>query len=164
MIPGATRKEGRRDAAVFAHERRLDLGMTQAEVAVAAGVKDVKTIRNLETGRNWPSDLTRRGIETALHVAIGTLDAISRGDNPADATGSVDSSPVGPHRSAPAAQELIDLSAAMGRLSQAYEATLRREDHETAEKVRRVIDAVSAVMGSYATSEHDRALPGERTD
>jgi transcriptional regulator with XRE-family HTH domain len=161
MIPGVSAREGRRRAADFAHERRLDLAMTQAEVAVAAGVKDVKTIRNLETGRNWPSELTRRGIETALRVAIGTLDRIAAGETPAGFSDIIGQ----PMRAgAPTAQELIDLSAAIGRLSQAHEAMLRRGDRDTAEKVRTLIDAVSAVMGSYNSVPQKTAMRMERTD
>ena len=122
--------------------------MTQSEVAVSAGVRDVKTIRNLETGRNWPNGLTRRGIETALRVEIGTLDRIGE----AGETGEIEQffgAPVGGHGALPTAQELIDLSSAITRLSSALEAMLRRGDDSNAATLRSLIDAVSAVMAGY---------------
>ena len=74
MLPGVSRRDGRRKAAEYARDRRLQLGLTQPEVAEAAGVKDVKTIRNVETGRNWPNDLTKRGIETARQSGAVVVD------------------------------------------------------------------------------------------
>ena len=132
-------------AAAFARQRREDLGLTQAEVATAAGVRDVKTIRNLETGRNWPNDLTRRGIETALRIEIGTLDRLSE-NGP---TGAAHTS-APPASTLPTAQELIDLSSAITRLSSALEGMLRRGDDDTADTVRGLINGVSAVMAGYA--------------
>lgn len=149
MVPGQLRfgSQYRLQAADYARQRREALGLTQSEVAAAAGVRDVKTIRNLETGRNWPNDLTRRGIETALQVEIGTLDRIAEvGD-----TGKVESPGVvaDEQDSVPTAQEMIDLSSAISKLSSAHEAMLRRGDDRRATAVRSLIDAVSAVMAAY---------------
>jgi transcriptional regulator with XRE-family HTH domain len=164
MVPGVSRRDGRRRAAEFARDRRLHLGFTQPEVAEAAGVKDVKTIRNLETGRNWPNDLTKRGIETALRLAIGTLDQIADGEEQPDPSEFRGQALVGGQRDLPTAQELIDLSAAISALSHAQEAMLRRGDNGTAERVRALIHAVSAVMGAYRPALHQAAMRVERTD
>ncbi len=50
----------------------------------------------------------------------------------------------------PSAQELIDLSSAITRLSAVHEAMLRRRDDHNAELVRGLIDAISAVMAGLA--------------
>ncbi len=137
--------------------------MTQAEVAIAAGVRDVKTIRNLETGRNWPNDLTRRGIETALRIEIGKLDRIGDGGD----TGEVDKRPdarFGGQSALPTAMELIDLSSAISKLSTAHEAMLRRGDDARAATVRSLIDAVSAVMAGYGAAMQETAMRVERID
>ncbi len=124
--------------------------MTQSDVAATAGVRDVKTIRNLETGRNWPNDLTRRGIEIALRCEIGALDRIGE----AGETGEIEQRPefasVLGLGAVPSAQELIDLSSAITRLSAVHEAMLRRGDDHNAETVRGLIDAISAVMAGLA--------------
>lgn len=125
--------------------------MTQSDVASAAGLRDVKTIRNMETGRNWPNDLTRRGIEMALNIEIGALDRIGA----AGETGEIkqfeaEVAPVGGLGAVPSAHELIDLSSAANRLSIVHEAMLRRGDDHSAELVRGLIDAISAVMAGLA--------------
>lgn len=139
-------------AVEYARTRREQLGLTQSDVASAAGLRDVKTIRNMETGRNWPNDLTRRGIEMALNIEIGALDRIGA----AGETGEikqyfeVEVAPVGGLAAVPSAQELIDLSSAVNRLSVVHEAMLRRGDDHSAELVRGLIDAISAVMAGLA--------------
>ena len=138
--------------------------MTQAEVAVAAGVRDVKTIRNLETGRNWPNDLTRRGVEIALRIEIGTLDRMAEGLLDADfgrgASGALADqgrahAVTALANTLPTAQELIDLSGAVTKLSSALEAMLRRGDNSNTATVRSLIDAVSAVIAGYAPALED---------
>lgn len=165
MVPGErhTREDRRLQAAAFARARREELGLTQAEVAIAAGVRDVKTIRNLETGRNWPNDLTRRGIESALRIEIGRLDRIVGGDD----TGEIEQRPgarVGGLSALPTALELIDLSSAISKLSSAHEAMLRRGDNARAGTVRSLIDAVSAVMADYGPVMQQTAMRVERID
>jgi transcriptional regulator with XRE-family HTH domain len=150
-------EDGRLKGAQYARRRREELGLTQADVALAAGVRDVKTIRNLETGRTWPNDLTLRGIETALRIQLGTLDRLAGGGG---GTGEIETFGrkfVGGHGTLPTAQELIDLSSAISKLSHVLEATLARGDQITAAKVRSLIDAVSAVMGGYRPALNDAA-------
>jgi transcriptional regulator with XRE-family HTH domain len=152
MVPGTTTRRvahGRLRAAEYARQRREELGLTQSDVALAAGVRDVKTIRNLETGRNWPNDLTRRGIETALRVEIGTLDRIGDGGETGEVEQQAEIARVGGLGAIPSAQELIDLSSAITKLSAVHEAMLRRGDDSNAETVRSLIDAVSAVMAGF---------------
>lgn len=57
---------GRAMARDFAKGARQDLLITQAQLAEAAGIKDVKTINNFEAGRTWPSATNRRAIARAL--------------------------------------------------------------------------------------------------
>lgn len=76
--------DGRHRAARAAAARRGELGMTQQELAGAAGV-DTKTIWSLETGGRWPIARTRARIEKALSWPQGELDRIasdSGGSNP----------------------------------------------------------------------------------
>lgn len=126
--------------------------MTQSDVALAAGVRDVKTIRNLETGRNWPNALTRRGIEIALRVEIGTLDRIGDGGDTGEVEQQAEIARVGGLGAIPSAHELIDLSSAITKLSAVHEAMLRRGDDSNADTVRSLIDAVSAVMAGFGSA------------
>lgn len=141
---------GRLRAAGYARTRREQLGLTQSDVASAAGLRDVKTIRNMETGRNWPNDLTRRGIEMALSIESGALDRIGAVGDTGEIEQYSDVASVGGQGAVPSAQELIDLSSAVNRLSVAREAMLRRGDDHSAERVRGLIDAISAVMAGLA--------------
>ena len=55
--------------------RRLDLRMTWREVADAAGISP-ETIRAVRRGDNVPGDITKRGLEDALHWERGSIDSI----------------------------------------------------------------------------------------
>lgn len=60
-------------------ERRLQLELSQAALASAAGV-DAKTLRSLERGERWPQDTSRAKVERALGWKEGTLHALFVGD------------------------------------------------------------------------------------
>ena len=62
-------------------DRRGVLGLTQKELADAAGV-DVVTIYNVESGRRWPQSKTRAAIEAALRWSPGDLTRLRRGGEP----------------------------------------------------------------------------------
>lgn len=61
--------------------RRVDLGLEWREVAAVAGIR-TETLRVVRKGANPPSDLTKRGIETALRWMPGSMDAIADGGEP----------------------------------------------------------------------------------
>ncbi len=63
-------------AARGAVARRGELGLTQEELAVRAGV-DIKTIGNFERRGRWPIARTRARIERALGWMPGELDRIA---------------------------------------------------------------------------------------
>ena len=68
--------DGRHRAARAVAARRGELGMTQQELADAAGV-DSKTIYNLEAGGRWPIARTRALIEKALAWPLGEMERIA---------------------------------------------------------------------------------------
>lgn len=61
--------------------RRGELGLTQQQVAEAAGV-DTATISSLERAERWPWARNRTRIEGALGWQPGSLEAIGRGGQP----------------------------------------------------------------------------------
>lgn len=61
--------------------RRGELGMTQHELAEAAGV-DLKTVYNLESGTRWPIARTRAAISAALGWEADALARISDDGDP----------------------------------------------------------------------------------
>ena len=69
----ATGEELRRVGRAVA-ARRGELGMTQQELADAAGV-DIKTVYNLESGTRWPIARTRAAISAALGWQADALDS-----------------------------------------------------------------------------------------
>ena len=71
---GDLRRVGRAVAA-----RRGELGLTQQDLADAAGV-DLKTVYNLESGTRWPIARTRSAIAAALGWGPGVLPAIAAGE------------------------------------------------------------------------------------
>lgn len=66
----------RQRAARAVTARRGQLGLTQQELADAAGV-DIKTIGNLESRGRWPIARTRARIENALGWQAGEMQRIS---------------------------------------------------------------------------------------
>lgn len=68
--------DGRQRAARAVTARRGELGMTQQELAGAAGV-DIKTIGNLESRGRWPIARTRARIEKALGWPVGELERLA---------------------------------------------------------------------------------------
>ena len=71
---GDLRRVGRAVAA-----RRGELGLTQQDLADAAGV-DLKTVYNLESGTRWPIAKTRAAITAALGWPPDALGAIAVGE------------------------------------------------------------------------------------
>jgi transcriptional regulator with XRE-family HTH domain len=63
MYPMANRDIHR--AGIFVQARRGEMGLTQEQLARAAGV-DEKTVRTLEAGTTWPWPKNRTRIEQAL--------------------------------------------------------------------------------------------------
>lgn len=61
--------------------RRLDLGLSWNDVAVAAKVS-IATLRAIRRGTNQPSQLTKRRIDEALRWASGSVDALMTGGDP----------------------------------------------------------------------------------
>ena len=79
MIPTMN---GRQRAARTVAARRGELGLTQQELADAAGV-DSKTIYNLESRGRWPIARTRARMEKALGWPVGEMEHIAEnGDDP----------------------------------------------------------------------------------
>jgi transcriptional regulator with XRE-family HTH domain len=78
-------------AGIFVQARRGELGMTQEQLAVAAGV-DEKTIRTLESGVRWPWTRNRAAIEQALGWPPLALERIAAGDGPSEAASELDMS------------------------------------------------------------------------
>src|ERR1700734_1228672 len=76
MIPSMN---GRQRAARAVAARRGQLGMTQQELADAAGV-DSKTIYNLESRGRWPIARTRALVEKALGWPVGEMQRIAEND------------------------------------------------------------------------------------
>jgi transcriptional regulator with XRE-family HTH domain len=68
--------DGKRRAARAVAARRGELGLTQQELAGAAGV-DSKTIYNLESRGRWPIARTRASIEKALDWPVGEMERIA---------------------------------------------------------------------------------------
>lgn len=65
--------------------RRLELGkngMSWREVAAAANIS-YETLRAVRQGLNEPTEQTKRGLETALQWAPGSIDSILAGGEPA---------------------------------------------------------------------------------
>lgn len=62
----ADRHALRNEARARARAWREDLGLTQAQLADRAGIKDEKTINNFESGRTWPTGRNLRAIAGAL--------------------------------------------------------------------------------------------------
>jgi predicted transcriptional regulator len=60
-------------------QRRLDLELTQREVARRAGLA-VNTGSQLERGQNWPRETNQRKLEMALQWPPGALTALRRGE------------------------------------------------------------------------------------
>jgi transcriptional regulator with XRE-family HTH domain len=90
-IPGSSRHDWRvaKDDGLFrvgrsVADRRGELGMTQQDLADAAGV-DLKTIYNLESGQRWPIAKNRVKIAAALKWAPESLAAIRDGSAAAGA-------------------------------------------------------------------------------
>lgn len=73
--------DGRRRAARAVTARRGELGMTQGELAAAAGV-DIKTIGSLERRGRWPIARTRALIEKGLGWPVGELERIAAEEEP----------------------------------------------------------------------------------
>ena len=73
--------EGRQRAARAVAARRGELGMTQQELADAAGV-DLKTIGNLERRGRWPIARTRARIERALNWESGEMERLAAEPEP----------------------------------------------------------------------------------
>lgn len=63
-------------------ERRGQLGMTQQDLADAAGV-DLKTVYNMESGLRWPRVKNRTAIAAALGWPTSALHDIRNGADPA---------------------------------------------------------------------------------
>ena len=70
---------GRQRAARTVAARRGELGMTQQELADAAGV-DSKTIYNLESRGRWPIARTRALVEKALGWPVGEMQRIAENE------------------------------------------------------------------------------------
>jgi transcriptional regulator with XRE-family HTH domain len=68
--------DGRQRAARAVAARRGEQGMTQQELADAAGV-DSKTIYNLESGGRWPIARNRALIEKALGWPLGEMERVA---------------------------------------------------------------------------------------
>ncbi|WP_157224772.1 helix-turn-helix domain-containing protein [Nocardia thailandica] len=60
---------------------RMQRGIDATTLARVAKV-DPKTLRALENGTQWPRDLTRRKIEVALELPIGTIESWYDGTEP----------------------------------------------------------------------------------
>lgn len=84
-----------------------------------------------------------------MRVEVGTLDRIGDGGDTGEVEQRAEIVRVGGLGAIPSAQELIDLSSAITKLSGVHEAMLRRGDDSNAETVRNLIDAVSAVMAGF---------------
>lgn len=67
----------------YVRTRRGDLGMTQEDLARAAGV-DPKTIYNVESGTHKPYAKNASRIERALRWSSGALEIIASGGEPSD--------------------------------------------------------------------------------
>lgn len=65
----------RQRAIRFVIARRGELGMTQAQLAEAAGVAE-RTVRSLEIGEAWPWARNLAAIARALKLDAGELDAL----------------------------------------------------------------------------------------
>ena len=74
-------EEQQRAAGKAVAARRVELGMSAAELARDAGI-DPKTIRSLERGERWPWDKKRAAIEKALQWRFGALDDLRLGALP----------------------------------------------------------------------------------
>lgn len=61
--------------------RRLELGLTPADVVNASGV-DTKTYGSLEDGTRWPQERTRLKVEPTLRWAPGSIDRLLDGKEP----------------------------------------------------------------------------------
>jgi transcriptional regulator with XRE-family HTH domain len=65
-----------RDLAAFVRSRRRDLGMTQAKLALAAGVRRA-TVADVENARSNPTFATALALLAALGVTLSTQSRLS---------------------------------------------------------------------------------------
>lgn len=101
-------------------DRRIELGMNQADLARSAGV-DPRTVRELERGQRWPRDSNRAQIETALGWGQGSLERMLDGLGPLSEphTNTTEGTPLGAMsagQSETAAQLVLTMDEIFGRL------------------------------------------------